>query len=107
MTVTVVLAVEPGQPSKTSIASAAGRAQQKKYVEGSEPWIFGFPDGLEREFVQSEGLEVVDLLPHDAPEARGRYLTRRDGSIAFPVPPPGREAPSQVGFMLEAAVPGR
>jgi methyltransferase (TIGR00027 family) len=86
-------------------------ALQKKYADWGEPWIFGFPDGREREFFKSLGLDIGELLLHDGPEARRRYLTRRDGSIAFPVTSPGASlgasAPSPIGWVAEAFVPQR
>lgn len=88
-------------------APASGRddlAQQRKIADWKEPQIFGIPDGQEKEFLHSTGLELVDLLPQNGPEARRRYLTRRDGSIAFPIPPPNPAVPSFAGYMVEAAV---
>ena len=80
-------------------------AAQKRYVDWGEPWIFGFPDGREREFFKSLGLDIIELLPQDGPEARRRYLTRRDGSVAFPVTAPGvslgASAPSPIGGHFE------
>jgi O-methyltransferase involved in polyketide biosynthesis len=86
-------------------------ALQKKFADWGEPWIFGFPDGQEREFFKSLGLDIGELLPQDGPEARRRYLTRRDGSVAFPVTAPGASlgasAPSPIGWVAEATVPKR
>ena len=105
------VAVHVASPESVSQALRPILAQHKKYAEWGEPWIFGFPDGREKDFLKSEGLETVELLPMGGPEARRRYLTRRDGSIAFPVTEPdssrGAAAPSQVGFVLEAMVPRR
>lgn len=98
-------------PEKVSPVLRPILAQHKKYAEWGEPWIFGLPEGNEKEFLKSEGLEIVELLPMAGSEARRRYLTRRDGSIAFPVTEPdasaAASAPSQVGFVLEAMVPRR
>jgi hypothetical protein len=54
-----------------------------------------------------EGLELVDLLAQDGIEARQRYLTRRDGSIAFPIPLYNSGNPTQAGWVREAVVPRR
>jgi len=86
-------------------------AAQRKYVDWGEPWIFGFPDGREREFFKSVGLDLGELIPMDGPEARRRYLTRRDGSVAFAVTPPaaslGASTPSPIGWVAELVVPKR
>src|SRR4029434_196344 len=62
---------------------------QKRNAGWGEPWIFGFPDGRERESFKSVGLDIGEFIAMDGPEAKRRYLTRRDGSIAFPVASPG------------------
>jgi methyltransferase (TIGR00027 family) len=46
-----------------------------------EPWLFGAPDGKEREFFAENGLEVSEIFPMFGPEVYQRYLTRRDGSV--------------------------
>jgi methyltransferase (TIGR00027 family) len=96
-------------PEKVPQALRPALATQKKYVDWGEPWIFGFPDGREREFFKSLGLDTGELLPQDGLEARRRYLTRRDGSIAFPVTPPGASlgasVPSPIGWVAELVVP--
>jgi methyltransferase (TIGR00027 family) len=98
-------------PEKVPQALRSTLATQKRYVDWGEPWIFGFPDGRERDFFKSLGLDVGELLPQDGPEARRRYLTRRDGTVAFPVTPPGIEvdglSPSSIGWVAEAIVPRR
>jgi len=68
--------------------------------------IFGFPDGKEKEFLPSEGLDVKEMLPCDSTEARQRYQTRRDGSIAFPISPPNGVWPSSAQTMVEAVTRG-
>src|SRR5690606_33424841 len=60
---------------------------QKTFVDWGEPWIFGFPDGREGEFLKSVGLEIGELLPIVGPEATKRYLTRRDGTTITITPP--------------------
>jgi methyltransferase (TIGR00027 family) len=98
-------------PEKVPQALRPTLAFQKRVADFGEPWIFGFPDGREREFFKSLGLDIGELLPQDGREARVRYLTRRDGSVAFPVTPPGVTvgglAPSPIGWVAEAIVPQR
>ena len=83
------VAANLASPEKVPEVLRPTLALQKRNADWGEPWIFGFPDGREREFFKSVGLDIGELLPHDGPEARRRYLTRRDGSIAFLVTPPG------------------
>jgi methyltransferase (TIGR00027 family) len=45
-----------------------------------EPWLFGFPVGKEREYLDEFGLEVRDLLTVSSDAAARRYLTRADGT---------------------------
>lgn len=46
-----------------------------------EPWVFGMPDGKEREFFAEMGLDPRELFPVVSQEAAKRYLTRADGTI--------------------------
>jgi len=94
-------------PERVPEAARATLAEQRKYRGWGEPFLFGFPDGREKEFLRSEGLELVDLLAQDGIEARQRYLTRRDGSIAFPIPLYNPGNPTQAGWVGEAVVPRR
>jgi methyltransferase (TIGR00027 family) len=45
-----------------------------------EPWIFGLPDLGEREYLSAFGLDVLETLHSEGPEAVKRFLTRADGS---------------------------
>jgi len=98
-------------PEKVPQALRTTLAAQKRFVDWGEPWIFGFPDGREREFFKSLGLDIRELLPQDGREAKVRYLTRRDGSVVFPVTSPGVTidgvSPSPIGWVAEAIVPQR
>jgi methyltransferase (TIGR00027 family) len=82
---------------------------QKLMASWGEPWIFGFPDGHEREFLESVGLEIREIMPLLGPETTKRYLTRRDGSVLAAVEP-GVSAKTPLPFrgawIAEAAVPG-
>lgn len=55
-----------------------------------EPWIFGLPDGKEREFFTELGLEPVELFSIFSPDAIKRYLTAPDGTIVGMPPPDAR-----------------
>jgi methyltransferase (TIGR00027 family) len=78
-------------------------------LEAGEPWIFGIPNGGEKEFLEKFGLTVRELLPVGGEESRKRYLMRSDGSFYVPLPP-GMERPpvgaaANVSYCLvEAAV---
>ena len=105
------VAANLASPEKVPEVLRPTLALQKRNADWGEPWIFGFPDGREREFFKSVGLDLAELLPHDGSEAKRRYLTRRDGSVAFPVTPPGASlgasAPSPIGWVAEVVVPKR
>ncbi len=105
------VAANLSSPEKVPEVLRSALAQQKRNADWGEPQIFGFPDGREREFFKSVGLDTRELIPMDGPEARRRYLTRRDGSIAFPVMPPGASlgasAPSPIAWVAELVVPSR
>jgi len=58
----------------------------------SEPWIFGVPDGKEREFFTELGFEPREFFPIFSPESVKRYLTRANGSVVG-APPPGAPPP--------------
>src|SRR6478736_2787659 len=62
-------------------------APQVKYLSGwNEPWVFGVPEGQEREFFAEVGLEAVEFLPVFGRESFVRYLKRQDGTI-YGMPP--------------------
>jgi methyltransferase (TIGR00027 family) len=101
------LAASLASPERVPKALQPVLMQQRQFIEWGEPWIFGFPDGREREFLFGEGLDLRELLHMGGPEAQRRYLTRRDGSIAFPIAAADPSAPSAVGYVAEAMVPER
>jgi methyltransferase (TIGR00027 family) len=45
-----------------------------------EPWIFGLPDGKEREFFRECGLEMREMMMLAGKAVAQRYLTRADGT---------------------------
>src|SRR5262245_56193218 len=93
-------------PERVPTAARRILIAQRQFREWGEPMIFGFPDGKEKEFLASEGLEVTEMLHCASPEARQRYLTRRNGTIAFPISPPNGDWPSSAQTMVEAATRG-
>jgi methyltransferase (TIGR00027 family) len=66
-----------------------------------EPWVFGVPDGAEKEFFTSVGLEAREFFPVVGPEAIKRYLTKPDGTI-LGAPPPGTPRPELLPEMKAA-----
>jgi methyltransferase (TIGR00027 family) len=96
-------------PKGVSVGLRGALAFQTKVASWGEPWIFGFPDDHEWEFLKSVGLDLKDdLLLIEGPDAKRRYLTRRDGSAVALVGPPGSALPFRWGGWLgEAVVPGR
>jgi len=76
-------------------------------LEAGEPWIFGFANDGEREFLGKLGLELRELLPIGGEESMRRYLTRSDGTPYVPLPNPQQQAQSQRGgyCLAEAIVP--
>jgi methyltransferase (TIGR00027 family) len=49
-------------------------------IEWGEPFVFGVPDGKEREFFLEAGLELGDALKIVSPESVQRYAMRQDGT---------------------------
>src|SRR4029079_11103103 len=47
---------------------------------GGEPFVFGVPDGQDREYFHELGLELGDALKIGSPESVQRYATRADGT---------------------------
>jgi methyltransferase (TIGR00027 family) len=52
----------------------------KNAVAWGEPFVFGVPDGQDREFFRECGLELGETLKIGSPESIKRYATRQDGS---------------------------
>jgi hypothetical protein len=52
----------------------------KNAFEWGEPFVFGVPDGQDREFFLEAGLELGETLKVGNPETVKRYATRQDGS---------------------------
>jgi methyltransferase (TIGR00027 family) len=51
----------------------------KNALDWGEPFVFGVPDGHEREFFLDVGLELSETLKMFSPESTRRYAMRQDG----------------------------
>lgn len=65
----------------------------KQLTSWGEPWIFGVPDGQERDFFTGMGFQVKELVPIYSSETILRYATRKDGTLFGVVPGMPRPAP--------------
>jgi methyltransferase (TIGR00027 family) len=52
----------------------------KNAFEWGEPFVFGVPDGQDREFFREAGLELGETLKIGSPETVKRYAMRQDGT---------------------------
>ena len=52
----------------------------KNAIDWGEPFVFGVPDGEDREFFREMGLELGEALKIGSPESVKRYATRADGT---------------------------
>jgi methyltransferase (TIGR00027 family) len=52
----------------------------KNAIDWGEPFVFGVPDGQDREFFLEMGLGLGETLKIGSPESIQRYATRQDGS---------------------------
>jgi hypothetical protein len=52
----------------------------KNAIDWGEPFVFGVPDGVDREFFLEAGLELGESLKIGSPESVRRYAMRQDGS---------------------------
>jgi methyltransferase (TIGR00027 family) len=52
----------------------------KNAIAWGEPFVFGVPDGQDREFFLEAGLELGEALKIGSPESVERYATRQDGT---------------------------
>ena len=89
--------------------AAKAPVERLQRLEMGEPWIFGFPNDGEQEFLSKLGLQLQELLPIGGAESMKRYLTRSDGTPYVPMPTPQQQAQSQRGgyCLAEALVPVR
>ena len=78
----------PGSVLLLEYMNRGGLEVLQKYPSGMiknafdwvEPFVFGVPDGQDREFFLDAGLELGEALKIGSPESVTRYATRRDGS---------------------------
>ncbi|HJU11250.1 MAG TPA: SAM-dependent methyltransferase [Candidatus Binataceae bacterium] len=52
----------------------------KNAIDWGEPFVFGVPDGCDREYFLEAGLELGETLKIGSPESVKRYAMRQDGS---------------------------
>jgi hypothetical protein len=52
----------------------------KNAFDWGEPFVFGVPDGQDREFFLEAGLELGEALKIGSPESVTRYATHQDGT---------------------------
>jgi methyltransferase (TIGR00027 family) len=52
----------------------------KNAIDWGEPFVFGVPDGQDREFFLEAGLQLGETLKIGSPESVNRYAMRQDGS---------------------------
>jgi methyltransferase (TIGR00027 family) len=52
----------------------------KNAIDWGEPFVFGVPDGQDREFFMETGLELGEALKIGSPESVKRYAMRQDGN---------------------------
>src|SRR5436190_11055907 len=79
----------PGSALVLEYLNRGGLEVLRKYPTGmirnafdwGEPFVFGVPDGQDREFFLETGLELGEALKIGSPESVKRYATRQDGSF--------------------------
>lgn len=78
----------PGSKLLLEYFNRAGLELLRKYPTGmiknafdwGEPFVFGVPDGQDREFFREAGLELGETLKIGSPETVKRYAMRQDGT---------------------------
>jgi methyltransferase (TIGR00027 family) len=76
---------------------------QHRFTTGwGEPWIFGVPDGREREFFRECGLELRETLRLFGRKVGKRYWTRADGTRLSPRRRPPSDQSSPIKRIAEA-----
>lgn len=86
---TVATASAPGSSMLLEYMNRAGIEFSQKFpmgvvknaVDWGEPFVFGVPDGQDREFFQETGLELGEALKMGSPESIKRYAMRQDGTF--------------------------
>jgi methyltransferase (TIGR00027 family) len=79
----------PGSILLLEYLNRTGLEMLRKYPTGmiknafdwGEPFVFGVPDGQDREFFRETGLELGEALKIGGPESLKRYATRQDGTF--------------------------
>lgn len=76
----------------------------KQFAAWGEPWVFGVPDGVEREFFAELGFDLAQMFSVYGMETIARFATRKDGTtfgmtpgMPRPVPAPAANAMTMSG----------
>jgi methyltransferase (TIGR00027 family) len=77
----------------------------KQFAVWGEPWVFGVPDGAERDFFSELGFDLAQMFSVYSMETIASYATRKDGSTFGMTPGMPRPMPSQAANA--AAMSGR
>jgi methyltransferase (TIGR00027 family) len=85
---TIAAASAPGSTLLLEYINRGGLDLLRKYPSGmiknafawGEPFVFGVPDGQDREFFRDVGLELGDALKIGTPESVKRFAMRADGT---------------------------
>ena len=85
---TIATESEPGSALLLEYLNRGGLELLRKYPTGmiknafdwGEPFVFGVPDGQDREYFLELGLELGETLKIGSPESVKRYAMREDGS---------------------------
>jgi methyltransferase (TIGR00027 family) len=85
--------------------------QVKQFAAWGEPWVFGLPDAVEREFFAELGLDLAQMFSVYSAETMARYATRKDGTtfgitpgMPRPTPPQGAYRPVSFYSLAELTV---
>jgi methyltransferase (TIGR00027 family) len=67
----------------------------KRFAAWGEPWVFGVPDGVEREFFAKLGFDLAQMFSVYSVETIARFATRKDGTTFGITPGMPRPTPTQ------------
>ncbi len=72
--------------------------QVKQFAAWGEPWVFGLPDEVEKEFFAELGLDLAQKFSVYSVETMARYATRKDGTTFGITPGMPRPVPPQNSY---------